>query len=884
MAKKRQASSSSSDAAERRKASGKRTKEEEKKKGGKKEKEKEKAKEEKKDKEREKEPEKAKDKEREKEKEKEREKEKEKEKEKEREKEKEKEREKDKDREKDKKAKEPPRKRGGSDSKSESDADKRKKKDPKATRRGKDSDSDAGRKRSRSRRARSSSGSASRRRRGTRRSPSRRKKDKRTSSRAARASRSRSKSRKSDRKDHRREKDSKDDKEEASKAPESALGLQGDILQIFSEAAEEVKKAKDSAPATGFDAPPPPGEPSPPPPPPDILGASGPLESSQASAAAGAANGGEPAAPPPRRRKSGWDEGAPPDAPPGGTPLIPGLAGAAAAAAGGLGSVPDPSKVMTIKQEWVGMLIGQKGETLRVVREQSNGANIQIDQSTKDQGFSTLKIFGTPQQVATAETLLLQKISEIDNKQNPQGPHEEMAIDQSTVGYLLGKGGESLKSIKAQSNANVMVDQSTKDQGYTMVKIFGETQAIEVARGLVLQRLAEATDRSARFGQNNPQAGQNGLPPGVLSMTSNGMPISAPLPGAAGMPAAPVAKDYNPADVAAEFRVEQQHVGLLIGKSGATVKQIKERSGATVVIDQSMKHLGYSMCRVMKGPGEDLAKQMVETKLKEAMEADAQRGGPPNLSASDEVRVAQRFVGMLIGRGGEALRSIKDTTGAMVTLDQATKDQGFSIVRISGADPGVISHARSVVESRIAQAQAVDEGRAPPNSMEMMGPGSGMMGPPSSFGGGPCGGMGCKGPGCFGGKGGMPPSLGGPPMNPSFCGSGPPSSFGSGPGSCFGSFGDPKGGMSGKGMPGGPPGMPFMGGPPRPPAPPGMPGCGKGFDFGKGMQPPGIPGLPPMPGGPPMMGGGPMMGCGPGGLPPPGGGLAPPSGGLYDPF
>jgi len=782
-----------------------------------------------------------------------------------------------------KEKKDPPPKKRGNDSKSESDADKRKRKKKPAT---KDSDSDHARKRSRSKRGRSSSGSGSGARRkrpakrSPKRSPSRRnKKEKRTGSKAARASRSRSKSRKSDRKNRKSRsrspsKDRKKDKGGSGKkddeGPQPGLGLQGDILQIFSEAAEEVKKAQDEAP-------PPPGE-TPPPPPGGILGASGPLESSQASAVAGATAGDAPA---PRRRKSGWDEGAPPngggfDAPPGSQPGVPGMPGAIP----GL-PLPDPSKVMTIKQEWVGMLIGQKGETLRVVREASNGANIQIDQSTKEQGFSTLRIFGTPQQVSTAETLLLQKISEIDAKQNPSGPHEELMIEQSTVGYLLGKGGESLKSIKAQSNANVMVDQSTKDQGFTMVRIYGDAQAIEVAKGLVMQRITEANDRTSRHSLPGLGKGMGGMGGGCMGgMMGDGMGCGGGM-------------DVG-GDVAAEYRVDQQHVGLLIGKSGATVKQIKAASGANIVIDQSMKHLGYSMCRIMKGAGEELAKQMIETKIREAQEADAQRGGPPNMSASDEVLVSQNFVGFLIGRGGEALRSIKEATGAIVVLDQTTKDQGFSVVRISG-DPSVIAHAKSIVENRVAQAEAVEAGRQPPESlMPMPGPGCGGPMPPM-------------------GKGAVPPpsSLGGPPMGGcggsfDFGGPAPPPSFGGAAPSCYGNvpppaslgpMGDGCKGMPGKGMPcpGGPPVMAYGGGPPRPPM---CGGCCKG---GMPPMPPPLNGPaasgpmgggPPM-GSPPLMGGSPMMMDGgfgglqqPAIMPQPGAlqQNLPPPGGLYDPF
>ena len=66
--------------------------------------------------------------------------------------------------------------------------------------------------------------------------------------------------------------------------------------------------------------------------------------------------------------------------------------------------------------------------------------------------------------------------------------------------------------------------------------------------------------------------------------------------------------------VATEYRLEQTYVGLFIGK-GEQIKKIQDQSGARVVVDQSVRAHGYSMVKVMRGPGGAYANQLVLSRL-----------------------------------------------------------------------------------------------------------------------------------------------------------------------------------------------------------------------------------------------------------------------------
>jgi len=237
------------------------------------------------------------------------------------------------------------------------------------------------------------------------------------------------------------------------------------------------------------------------------------------------------------------------------------------------------------------------------------------------------------------------------------GTSTEMQIEQALVGYLIGKGGESLKAIQAQSGATLHVDQSTKDLGMSVIRISGGEQAVHTAKSLIERKVSE---------------------------------VKIPLQDQGGANA-----------VAFEYHIDQSYVGFFIGRGGEQVKRIKAQTGATVVIDQSTKDLGYSIIRVMHGPGIDPAKLFIETRLEQAKEATLQNMTP---GTAEELVIPQQLVGWVIGRSGESLRQIKQASGATLVLNQDTKSQGYSIVRFAGETEAVF-RAKEMIKKKLAEVE-----------------------------------------------------------------------------------------------------------------------------------------------------------------------------------
>lgn len=447
-----------------------------------------------------------------------------------------------------------------------------------------------------------------------------------------------------------------------------------------------------------------------------------------------------------------------------------------------------PTRSLRVDQQFVGFVIGPNGSNLQQVRDSCGLINIQIDQTTKEQGFSIVQLFGPQDGADRAAQMIEGKLAEIDPKRKPQGA-EDMRIDQVFVGFILGKGGETLKAIKARSGATIAVDQSTKEQGFSTVRVMGDEPSKRAALELVEGKINEARSKQCGGG-GGPfpfqggacgGGGGGGFGGGCCGFGGKGGGGCGCGGGFGGGGGGGFGGPQRMDLAAHEVRVEQGFVGWLIGKGGETVRLIKEQTGSTVVIDQSTKDQGYSTVRIQASPGADHALAMIEQKLSQV---DALGNNV------QEIQVDQQVVGLLIGRGGETVRQIKDMTGASMSVNQSTRDAGYSIVRLSGSPDAIARAARLIVRKteemhpggpspHVSAAEAMqasgsrggsrDFGAVPPPSFGAV--------PPPSFGAVPPPSGGDFGPKKFGAV--PPPNFGAVPP-PSF-GSVPPPSFGAVP-------------------------------------------------------------------------------------------------------
>lgn len=161
------------------------------------------------------------------------------------------------------------------------------------------------------------------------------------------------------------------------------------------------------------------------------------------------------------------------------------------------------------------------------------------------------------------------------------------------------------------------------------------------------------------------------------------------------------------------MKIPNEAVGLVIGRSGETIRQLQIRAGADIQVSREQ---GEERGIVIQGPPEnvaaakDLVERIVAEKLESVTNGAASGGnpGPSSMVSSDtQFLIPQRHVGLVIGSGGQQIRQLQDNSGARI---QVAKDpipgSGHPLdqrqVTLSG-DPSSVATAKKMIEDLMAQ-------------------------------------------------------------------------------------------------------------------------------------------------------------------------------------
>ncbi|XP_066218588.1 tudor and KH domain-containing protein [Saccopteryx leptura] len=148
---------------------------------------------------------------------------------------------------------------------------------------------------------------------------------------------------------------------------------------------------------------------------------------------------------------------------------------------------------MRVPQEAVKLIIGRQGANIKQLRKQT-GARIDVD--TEDIGDErVLLISGFPVQVCKAKAAIHQILTE-------NAPvSEQLSVPQRSVGRIIGRGGETIRSICKASGAKITCD---KDSEGTLllsrlIKISGTQKEVAAAKHLILEKVSEDEELRKRI-------------------------------------------------------------------------------------------------------------------------------------------------------------------------------------------------------------------------------------------------------------------------------------------------------------------------------------------------------------------------------------------------
>ncbi|KAK9742023.1 hypothetical protein RND81_03G143700 [Saponaria officinalis] len=125
-----------------------------------------------------------------------------------------------------------------------------------------------------------------------------------------------------------------------------------------------------------------------------------------------------------------------------------------------------------------------------------------------------------------------------------------------------------------------------------------------------------------------------------------------------------------------KIEIPNARVGVIIGKSGETIKYLQNQSGARIQITRDSEHDPHAVNRQVELMGTQDQIARAEQLIHDVI-AEADTGGPgsvsrkvPSAPGAEQfvMKVASNKVGLVIGKGGETIKGIQARSGAKVQV------------------------------------------------------------------------------------------------------------------------------------------------------------------------------------------------------------------------
>ncbi|CAB9500441.1 Far upstream element-binding protein 2 [Seminavis robusta] len=254
-------------------------------------------------------------------------------------------------------------------------------------------------------------------------------------------------------------------------------------------------------------------------------------------------------------------------------------------------------------------------------------------------------------------------------------PAEEVHVPNGVVGFIIGRGGETITSMQARTGAKVQIQKEHELQpGQTMriITVSAPTkEAVEQCKTIITSMVEDRVGKMGGFDRRG-------------SSTMGGERDSK------------VQAALDQGHVLKTVEVPDKDVGLIIGKGGATIQDIQNRTGASIQIPQSASNGGSKADEAMRTvsvthPNETGAQEAVTmitailASKKSANEGGGGGGGGGGPQTTIQVMIPDQDVGLCIGRQGCVIKEMQNKTRTRIQIPgQPTPGQSHRIATVSG--------------------------------------------------------------------------------------------------------------------------------------------------------------------------------------------------------
>lgn len=258
--------------------------------------------------------------------------------------------------------------------------------------------------------------------------------------------------------------------------------------------------------------------------------------------------------------------------------------------------------------------------------------------------------------------------------------------DINFLGLLIGPRGMTQKELEAASGARILVrgrgaskegDPDANEDLHVLIVADTEEQLNKATE--LVNEIVHNPEKRAQVKQAQLQALQTGTMPDITSVLGGG------AMGGTLMPLFPSATGQG-----VDIKVPGDRVGLVIGKGGETIKMIQQQTECSVQVAKENDPDGMrTITLIGSQQAIDLAREEIQKIVDKRPDRIGGPGlrpglgsgmwgpgmGPAHLLAGGEeqsvvIKVPNNMVGLIIGKGGETIKSLQTRSGARIQVQR----------------------------------------------------------------------------------------------------------------------------------------------------------------------------------------------------------------------
>uniref|UniRef100_A0A8C6PGT3 Far upstream element binding protein 3 n=1 Tax=Nothobranchius furzeri TaxID=105023 RepID=A0A8C6PGT3_NOTFU len=338
-----------------------------------------------------------------------------------------------------------------------------------------------------------------------------------------------------------------------------------------------------------------------------------------------------------------------------------------------------------VPDKMVGFIIGKGGEQISRIQQES-GCKIQIASDSGGMLDRPCTLTGSPENIDQAKRLLSEIIEQcrygpgFHNDMDGNSSIQQILIPANKVGLVIGKGGETIKQLQERTGVQmIMIQDDPMPTGADKpLRITGDPHKVQQARELVVKLIRDKDQGDFRAGRVDFGSKMGGSSLDVV--------------------------------------VPRFAVGIIIGRNGEMIKKIQSDAGVRIQFKQDDGVSPDRVAQVMGQPDHcHHAAHLINELVQTAQERDGfggvigRRGrGDCNVGGTGGLQEVTYAVpadkcGLVIGKGGETIKNIKEQSRAHVELQRnppPNTDPNVRIFSIRGT-PQQLEKARQLIDERI---------------------------------------------------------------------------------------------------------------------------------------------------------------------------------------